>query len=255
MNESANGRVGESAIQRTVMCLILLLVLCASCAIPERPSFRLHILESRWYDLELGHEREQAWDILQEVDLKDSVVVITENDIERYDWEEQVITLTVTASDRLNKVFTDSEYPSTNLRNRVFIVTFDGNWLYGGAFIGEGSEMPVEYPVIYVRTSGGAVTFRVRPSHSTPAPYAELDQSYKSIIEIPELHDFFLEQGKLIEQPVHPCSLTHFDRRFPVNYLRLEVEGLFLTSSDAAIDTHALWSPCALTSRLRRSAG
>jgi ABC-type lipoprotein release transport system permease subunit len=34
-----------------------------------------------------------------------------------------------------------------------------------------------------------------------------------------------------------------------------EVEGLSLTSSDAAIDTHGLWSPCALTSRLRRSAG
>ena len=181
------------------MCLLLLLGLCASCVISERPSFRLHILESRWYDLELGHEREQAWDILQEVNLKDSAVVITENDVERYDWEEQVITLTVTASDRLNEVFTDSEYASANLDERAFIVTFDGEWLYGGIFLGEGSAMPIKYPVIYVRTRGGAVTFRVRPSHSAPAPYEDLDASYKSVIEIPELHDFFLGQGKLIE--------------------------------------------------------
>ncbi len=199
MSESANRRMGESAIQRTAMCLVLLLVLCASCVISERPSFQLHILESRRYDLELGREREQAWDILQEVDLKDSVVVITENDIERYDWEEQVITLTVTASDRLNEVFTDSKYASANLDERAFIVTFDGDWLYGGAFIGEGSAMPVEYPVIYVRTRGGAVTFRVRPSHSTPAVYADLDQSYKSVIEVQEVRDHFLQLGKLSE--------------------------------------------------------
>ena len=56
--------MSESAIQRMAMCLILLLVLCASCVIPERPSFRLHIMESDWYELELGNEREQAWDIL-----------------------------------------------------------------------------------------------------------------------------------------------------------------------------------------------
>jgi hypothetical protein len=191
--------MNKSTNERITVCLLLLLGLCASCVISERPSFRLHILESRWYDLELGHEREQAWDILQEVNLKDSAVVITENDVERYDWEEQVITLTVTASDRLNEVFTDSEYASANLDERAFIVTFDGEWLYGGIFLGEGSAMPIKYPVIYVRTRGGAVTFRVRPSHSAPAPYEDLDASYKSVIEIPELHDFFLGQGKLTE--------------------------------------------------------
>ena len=191
--------MSESAIQRMAMCLILLLVLCASCVIPERPSFRLHIMESDWYELELGNEREQAWDILRVVNLRDSAVVITEDDIEQYDWTGQLITLTPAASDRLNKVFTDSEYASVNLGERVFIVTFDGDWLYGGAFFGEGSAMPVYYPVIYVRTRGDAVTFRVRPSHPTPAPYAELDQSYKSVIEVQKVRDHFLQLGKLVE--------------------------------------------------------
>jgi hypothetical protein len=199
VSESVSERISESAILRMGMCLCLLLGLCTSCAALDRPSFRLHILESSWYELELGKEREQAWDILQEVNLKDSAVVITENDIECYDWAEQVITLTVMASDRLNEVFADTEYPSINLEDRVFIVTFDGDWLYGGAFSSTSSSAAVEYPVIYVHTSGSAVVFTVRPSQPTPAPYAESAPSYKSVNEVQEVRDHFLQLGKLSE--------------------------------------------------------
>jgi hypothetical protein len=156
-------------------------------------------LEGHWYELELGYEREQAWDILKDVDLKDSAVVITENDIERYDWSVQSITLTSAASDRLNKAFTDTEYPSINLSNRGFAVTFRDAWLYGGVFLDFGSAMPIQYPVIYTKSSGDSIIFLLRPSHPIPTPYDDLDSSYKSIIEIQEVHDFFTEQGKLVE--------------------------------------------------------
>ena len=178
--------------------LVLLLGACEACSgfasCPARGRFQLHIFED---DLELGQKREPAWTRLKRMNLGSSALVYTEDDIEVYDWEEQVITFTVTASDRVNEVFTGSEYASANLDERVFIATFDGDFLYGGIFLGEGSEMPVEYPVIYVWTYDGAVTFTVRPS--TPGVYAQLAPSYKSVIENQDLHDFLKSQGKLTE--------------------------------------------------------
>jgi hypothetical protein len=190
--------MSESANLRIIACLLLLPILCVSCAIPERPSFQLHILATSWDELELGYEREQAWNILKKADIKDSVVVITENDVEQYNWSKQSIMLTPAASDKLKGLY-GVEYPFINLSNQGFVVTLQGDWLYGGVFLEFGSPMPIRYPVIYVESSGNSTIFHLCPSHPMPALYADLDSSYKSIIEIQKVHALFSEQGKLVE--------------------------------------------------------
>jgi hypothetical protein len=184
------------------VCFLVLLGLCASCCVPitsSRSRFQLHIFRDRWYELQLGHEREQAWTKLKKLDLGDSALVITEDDIEQYDWREQSITLTSTASDRLNEVFTETGVLSVDLSERAFIATFDGEWLYGGIFLDAGSAMVIEYPVIYAWPSEGSVVLFLRPNHQLSSWHGDIDPAYRSIIEIPELRDFFLEQGKLTE--------------------------------------------------------
>jgi hypothetical protein len=191
MSKSTNGRIA--------VCLLVLLGLCASSCVPvtsSRSRFQLHIFRDGWYELQLGHEREQAWTKLKKLGLSDSALVITEDDVEQYDWGQHAITLTAAASNRLYEVFTETGVLSVDLSDRAFIVTFDREWLYGGIFLDAGSAMVIEYPVIYTWPSEGSVVLFLRPNHQLSG---EIDPAYRSVIEIPKLHDFFLEQGKLTE--------------------------------------------------------
>jgi hypothetical protein len=191
-----------------VVCLILLLGSFTSCSYAtstssssgektSKPSFQLYILKEDWYQLDLGYERERAWIILKEADLGDSSFVITEDDIESYDWSEQSIMLTLEATTKLKE--STSNPSGFDMMEKGFVVTLNNEWLYGGVVLESGSAMAIEYPVIYPATYGENTVFRLRPIHPIPVKYRDLGASLKNVIEIQEVHDFFVEQDKLTQ--------------------------------------------------------
>jgi len=191
-----------------MVCLILLLGSFTSCSNAGsissssegktgKPSFQLHILKEDWYQLDLGYERERAWIILKEADLDSSSFVITEDDIESYDWSEQSIMLTLEATTKLRE--STSSHSGFDMMEKGFVVTLNNEWLYGGVVLESGSPMAIEYPVLYPATYGERTVFRLRPVHPIPVKYRDLDASLKNVVEIQEVHDFFVEQDRLTQ--------------------------------------------------------
>ncbi len=190
----------------------MVLALCTSCTdtVTEAPQltastfqqetlFRLYILADDWNQLELGYEREHCWAILEQADLSKSTWVITEDDIEAYDWSGQSITLTAEASSRLKETFSGEGNLYQNLIEKAFVVTFEGNWLYGGIFLDIGSAMGIRYPVIYPQVHEKQIIFQLRPLHPISAKYQDIETSLKSLVEVEQVHDYFQKQDKLIE--------------------------------------------------------
>ncbi len=193
-------------------CLVLLLVLCTSCTgvVVESPQltvrtsqeetlFRLYILADDWHQLGLGYEREHCWATLEQADLGKSMWVITESDIEVYDWTGQSITLTAEASSRLKETFSGERELYRNLMEKAFVVTFEDDWLYGGIFLEIGSAMGIRYPVIYHEVYQSQIVFQLRPFHPISAKYQDIEASLKSLVEVEQVRDYFQKQDKLIE--------------------------------------------------------
>lgn len=62
----------------------------------EKSHFQLHILKKDCFQLNLSGEPKGEWTILKKLDLSsESGFQITENDIESYNWPDQLITLTL----------------------------------------------------------------------------------------------------------------------------------------------------------------
>jgi len=160
--------------------------------------FKLYVLKDSWHSLHLGSDFQEAWTILKAVKLENSLSVIDSNDIEKYDWATQVITLTKESSERLRDELSKAgiAIPLTSEKNG-FVVTFNNEMLYGGIFIEYGSAMKISYPVIYPDFSSEQVTFTIRPIHSVISRYETLDTSLKERIEKADLYDFFNKLGKL----------------------------------------------------------
>lgn len=86
---------------------------------------------------------DDAWQyFLAHADLQKAVLVITDKDITRYQWESQKVTLSEKGS-RLVR-----EYPGS-LSGLSFVATLDGKRLYAGRFLSRISAMAIEFPVIH----------------------------------------------------------------------------------------------------------
>lgn len=160
--------------------------------------FKLYILQQSRFELQLGNEREEVWSQLKKIDLdKSYVLIITAEDIETYHWSEQKITLTQAATNRLDKAL----WEEIAIHKQAFVVTFKGNWLYGGVVMEGGSAAGVSYPVIYPDFSGPQTILYLRPVTSPVLikKYRDIDPSLRAIIDIQPVHDFFSDLGKLIE--------------------------------------------------------
>lgn len=202
----------------------------------EKPTFQLHVLKKNLFQLKLiGYNKyEEFWSVLRNLDLSsESFFVITEDDIESYNWPDQSIILTVEFSMKLIKLIFGGE---GFLREKkifdieqtfqfgVFIVVFKGEKLYGGVFLDlvssiRGGPSPVivpqiagvrpEPPVIQIRlvvrpkdTRSIFDSLRDRtgePISTQKSGYKYLDSSLRNRIEIPEIREFFQELGKLTQ--------------------------------------------------------
>ena len=159
-------------------------------------NFQLHILKSGFDELRLGYTIAQSWQKLKSIDLKDSAMVITEQDIESYHWADHSISLYPLASAVLVNAF-GTEYVSIQLEEHAFVVSLNGEPLYGGIFLLSISPMAIKYPVIYVDTSDRSkVRLYIRPQHSLTYP-----GNYRNkTIEHEGVRALFLNLGKLSER-------------------------------------------------------
>ena len=168
------------------------------------------------WQMKLYGELEPSWAILTSIDLlSESEFVLTENDIESYNWPDQSITLTSEISAKLIETYLPKEeysakkiYLEQNLGAKVFLVVLEEKKLYGGIFINRISAMGALYPVIYpfiaavtqIEPPELQIRLVVRPRGTFGDfidGYYKLDSSIKSRIEIQKVHDFFQKLGKL----------------------------------------------------------
>lgn len=154
------------------------------------PAFKLYILAERWgFDVRLGYAFDTSQAILQDIALDAPLDIITEDDIETYDWAEQLITLTPEATVRLmeslNLTDEGSGYGANMaLDNQIFVVELAGERLYGGIFTFGFSAKGLDFPVIYHQFEKGQLHLAIRPYQGglTPGP----DRSYQDMPLTPE---------------------------------------------------------------------
>lgn len=161
----------------------------------------------------LGYDWQTAWPILQSAYPSQISYTITEYDIERYDWSTQVITLNARASEAVFQQFhvtiDDCSIENSDkecLLKRAFIVTYNGEPLYGGIFIPD-YPMPTryQYPIIYTSLSGkGQLNLIIRPYKSVSKRY--MAEDYKlysaeewSLIKDKRIEDLFSQLGTLVK--------------------------------------------------------
>jgi hypothetical protein len=191
-----------------------LILTIASCEILDKgvqmekdPAFQLAILEE---DITaspqgLGIDWQTAWPILQAAYPSQTVYVITEYDVDSYDWSEQVIILNVRKSkallERFNITFDDCGMKLNNrecLCDRAFVIAYQGTPLYGGITLWSNPTLAAShrYPVIYPTLSdGGNITLAIYPYKSLSKKYREEDWY---LIRNESIEDLFDELGKLV---------------------------------------------------------
>jgi hypothetical protein len=158
---------------------------------------------------------------LEKINLSsESLFQITENDIESYNWSDQSILLTVDAIPsslstemNLNKqeLMQKAERTvkfGTHISGGTFLVRFKGKKLYGGAVDNVISARGYQVPTLFIQMAAIYDTqppkiqlrFVIRPLKTIRAiltGYQALDKQLKNRIEIPEVHDFFKDIGKI----------------------------------------------------------
>ena len=152
------------------------------------------------FDKGLGQDWETAWPTLQNAFPNKIEYTFFEDDVESYDWSNQVITLTSPVTD---KFLDDSTIILGNrdvgyLRDRAFVVSYAGELIYGGLFL---REMPVatafNYPVSDYSLSNDRVIFKLRPYHQVfeiPS-----DDPGWGRIKDERVKELFDQLGKLVE--------------------------------------------------------
>ncbi len=148
--------------------------------------FEIYMIADRLIDVLPYDYEKPAWRKLLEAPPA-GTAILTDKDIEIYNWEEQEIILTSSSSDRLIRL---------KLIEKSFIVYLGKRPLFGGSFIEPGSARAINYPVIYVDKSRPHVVFRLRPIHTFHS-YRQLNSTIKRRIELADVKSHFSTLGKL----------------------------------------------------------
>ena len=140
------------------------------------------------------YDYDSTWtDFLQSADLKKASLVLTDTEIEVYDWETQEITLTPAGYENLKNFKRTS--PLTNL---IFIATCNEKRIYAGEFISYGSAMAINHPVIHfdIEHFRGDRKLRIYPVHSI-SRISELPPSIRTRTATDAIKSYFQRIGKL----------------------------------------------------------
>ena len=158
----------------------------------EAHSFALHILSVGFDELKLGYQARRCWDLLKNIDLNSSSLVITTDDIESYNWANQTLLLTTKASDRFRII-----QGTRNFDHKAFVVTINGERVYGGIFLNRYSAMAIKYPVIYVQSNfDEKIRLFIRPYQRIDT---HLDRSQFRAIARQDVYNVFSSKGKILD--------------------------------------------------------
>ncbi len=163
------------------------------------PRFQVHILNQHWVS---GYTRESVWPTLKEMNWEEHVWVITEDDIEAYDWSQQTITMTHEATTQLKNSIDDEMLARWVALKQLFVVTYDNEWLYGGVFSEQGSAAGIQFPVIWLDYyEKEQFVLHVRPDNGWwPLPPTQDRQGEVwDAIQNPEVRALFADRGTLVE--------------------------------------------------------
>lgn len=160
---------------------------------------QLHVLPQLWPDLGLRYSMAESWPVLSKIDLTQSPLVFDAADIHIYDWAHQEIWLTESCIQRMRD--SNAFALLNDAVGRGFVVTLEGERLYGGLFYPEYGAAGIRFPVIHVVGQSGGV-LRVRPAlgHGwTPAsPYVA--EQCRAIAD-PRLADWLRGKKLLSDSP------------------------------------------------------
>jgi len=164
----------------------------------EEKAFALHILKDSVGHL--GYAQEKSWPILKAGFREATILTLSVDDIEAFEWSSQTITLSAAASHAFRETFkTRAPVPGDRLPNMYrapFVVTTSGIPQYGGIFLDRMSAMGISYPVIYLNEAkDGCLTLTVSP-FQTARPLEESSDRWRSV-KLPEIRDVFAKAGKL----------------------------------------------------------
>jgi hypothetical protein len=119
-------------------------------------------------------------------------VILREDDVEKYSWEDQEIILGVESSKRV---------VGLDLIERSFVACLGEKPLFGGSFIERGSARAIRYPVIYVEYRSSRLVLQLRPIHVGFEDYRsakmKLSPEIRGRIEVEGVKKRFSELGKL----------------------------------------------------------
>ncbi len=156
-------------------------------------SFKVIILRETWLNLRLGYEGDFAQATLRSADISNPVLVLGEDQIEKYDWDLQTITLSKGATDdlgsalaKIDAIGPDEIEKLKDLKENLgwgnpieralyihpFIVQVDHRFKYGGIFLDAISQMGIDFPVARVTVSDGKAIIALLPTH---IPFVMID--------------------------------------------------------------------------------
>ena len=172
--------------------------------------FELIILKTHWSHQDMGNHAPKAFDALSAMDAGESVFTVTTDEIEAYDWDRQLITLTPGATDALLGNAEAQRAPEevsalidlkrragwgnrveSSVANRCFVVRTRGEFVYGGIFLEPLSQMGIAFPVARAASANGRARIALLPVH---IPFME--------------NDPFDESGASRELPIGPEAKT-----------------------------------------------
>jgi len=175
-----------------IVCFVTLLCILEqggnSMAEPQtNGQFEIYMIADRLIDVLPYNYEDPAWRKLLETPPY-GTVILADKDIETYNWEDQEIILSSSASERLGGL---------KLIEKSFVAYLGKRPLFGGSFIEPGSARAINYPVIYIDKSRSQVVFQLRPIHWMFESYRQLDTKMKRRIELPDVRRHFRTLGKL----------------------------------------------------------
>lgn len=219
------------ARRRFISALAVSAVVLAACAPTPNDSsaqaydISITIYNDSWSSLQLRYDADHAQDVLTHLTDGTPLYTITPDEIASYNWTSQVLTLTPAATQDLTAALKNATYGQQSvliefydsidfgnaldraLYTKAFVVTIDGQPIYGGIFLDLYSQMAIDYPVMRIWERDGSAQLALLPTH---LPFSLVDDPrstfatdntavFRDLIRDDRVRELFESQDKLVE--------------------------------------------------------
>jgi hypothetical protein len=158
---------------------------------PATARWGLHLLQGTWDTMGLGYDAAQADPILQGAWTTGTQLLLTERDVESYNWTTQVLTLMPAASQQVRQTLGRDAQDRylMGLDHRAFVVTLDGSYRFGGVILQAQSPMGVGYAVMHYEWMDTQLVLLFLPNQFPVASAEELARFVEPFVDIRAVFD------------------------------------------------------------------